>query len=59
VGGLNVGDFLQVVAEGVGEPSFDEVGLGVVGKTLAVEFVFQMLKSECVVEDTDYRMSVE
>jgi hypothetical protein len=39
--------------------SLDEVGFGVVGKTFTIEFVFQMLKSECVVEDTDYRMSVE
>jgi hypothetical protein len=59
VGSLIVGDFLQVVVEGVGKTSFDEIGLGVVGKTLTVELVFQMLKSECVVEDTDCRMSVK
>ena len=59
MGSLILGDLLQVVVEGVGETSFDEVGLDVVGKTLTVELVFQVLKIECVVEDTNYRISVE
>lgn len=53
VGGLVVGDLLQVGVEWVGETGCDEVGLGVVGKTLTVELVLEMLEGKSVVKDTD------
>ena len=51
VGGLVAGDGHQVLVEGVGEPGGDKVGLGVVGQTLAVELVLEVLQGQSIVED--------
>jgi len=56
VGGLVGGDGLQVLVEGVGETGSDEVGLGVVRKTLPVKLVLEVLKGKSVVEDVDYKV---
>jgi hypothetical protein len=42
--GLIIRDFLKIRVEWVGKPSFDELGLGVVGKTFSVEFVLKVLE---------------
>lgn len=44
-------NIFQICMERVGEARFDEVCVRVVGKTFAVELVYQMLECECVVED--------
>ena len=51
MGGLVAGDGHQVLVEGVGEPGGDKVGLGVVGQTLAVELVLEVLQGQSIVED--------
>ncbi len=48
-----VGDLFQVVVEWIWEDSGDELGLSVVCKAFAVEFVFEMLEHESVVENAD------
>ena len=49
--GLIGSNLLQVLVEGVGEAGSDELGLGVVLETLAVEGVLEVLEGERVVED--------
>ena len=51
VGGLVRGDLLEVGVEVGIEPGSGEVGLGVVGKTLTVEFVLEVLQGQSIVED--------
>jgi hypothetical protein len=53
MGGLIVGDFLEVGVEWVGETGLDEVLLGVVGKTLTVELVLELHEGQGVVEDVN------
>jgi hypothetical protein len=57
VGGLVVGDLLQVVEEGVYESGLDEVGLSVVDEAFTVEFVLEVLESESIVENADFKTS--
>lgn len=45
------GDLLQVGIEWVSEASTGEGSLGVVGKTVAVEGILQVLESQSIVED--------
>lgn len=54
VGGLIVGDLLEVGIEGGVKSSFGKVCLGVVGETFAVEFVLEVLESESIVQDANY-----
>lgn len=49
--GLVAGDGLEVGVEWVGESSTSESSLGVVGETVAVESVLEVLKGKSVVED--------
>lgn len=57
MGGFVVGDFFQVVVEGVCESGFDEVGLGIVGEAFTVELVLEVLESQSVVEDANFQSS--
>jgi len=54
VGLLVLGDGLQVVVEGGVEAGGGELLLGVVGQTLAVELVLEVLQGECIVEDWSF-----
>lgn len=47
MGGFIERDLLQVVVEWVSEAGGDEISLGVVLQTLAVEFVLQVLEGKC------------
>lgn len=44
---------MEVGVEWVGESGLDEVLLGVVGKTLTVELILEVLKGQGVVEDVN------
>jgi len=54
VGLLVLGDGLQVVVEGGVEAGGGELLLGVVGQTLAVELVLEVLQGERIVEDWSF-----
>jgi hypothetical protein len=56
VGSLVVGDLFQVVVEGISETSCHEGGLRIVGETLSVELVLEVLESESVVEDANFKI---
>jgi hypothetical protein len=51
---LVVGDFLQVVVEGVRETPVNKVRLGIADVTLTVEFVLEVLESQSIVEHANY-----
>lgn len=51
MGRLVLGDHLQVVVEGRVEAGGCELRLGVVGQTVAVELVLEVLQGEGIVED--------
>lgn len=53
MGGLVARNLLQVLVEGGREAGFGEGGSAVVGESLAVEGVFEVLEGEGVVEDVD------
>ena len=55
VGRLVRGDFLEIAVKSRIETSSCKLGLAEVGKTLAVEGVFEMLQSQSVVEDVSIR----
>jgi hypothetical protein len=47
------GDFHQVGVEGVREAGGNELGLGVVGQTLTVELILEVLEGKSIVKDVD------
>lgn len=47
--GFVSGDFAEVSIKGVGETGGEEVGVGVVGESFPVGFVFKMFESDDVV----------
>jgi hypothetical protein len=47
------GDFHQVGVEGVREAGSNELGLGIVGQTLTVELILEVLQGKSIVEDVD------
>lgn len=54
VASLILGDLNQVLVEWVGETSIEELLVGVVGQTLTVEGVLEVLKGKSIVEDIGY-----
>lgn len=54
---LVLGDDLQVVVEGGVETGGGELRLGVVGQTLTVEFVLEVLQGERIVKDCSLQVS--
>lgn len=53
-------DLLEVLVEWIRKASSDKLGLGIVGKTLLVEFALEVLQGQGIVEDcADDRVSQE